>query len=63
VVEALNNGKIILLDINGRQVMEFTVKGGKNEINTSVLEAGIYTIRIVENSGVPHFRIVKGSGD
>lgn len=59
VIDALNDGNLILLDINGKQVLESAIKTGKNNVSTANLEAGIYTIRLLETTGVTHLRIVK----
>jgi hypothetical protein len=46
IIEALNSGSVIIFDVNGKRVFEKVIQEGKNEVSTTGLDAGIYTIQL-----------------
>ena len=59
--ESLNNmyDKAILYDITGKKVLVLTLTHTENELDVSVLNAGLYLLKIISGNQVKHISIIK----
>jgi len=58
-VEATSKGILLILDVNGKKVLESNFISGHNEINTQHLPAGLYTLQTAGEEGVWRGKMVK----
>ena len=58
-LETSQNCNLLIIDINGQQVLESKLLAGENEINTETLKAGVYSLHINGLNGAAYSRLVK----
>lgn len=58
-LETSQNCNLLIIDINGQQVLESKLLAGENEINTETLKAGVYSLHINGLNGRAYSRLVK----
>ncbi|MBL7932396.1 MAG: T9SS type A sorting domain-containing protein, partial [Bacteroidia bacterium] len=59
-IDVEKEGKLKLISLEGKIVMETAVQKGSNVLNTTLLKPGLYIAECEQENSVTRFRVVKG---